>query len=193
MEPNTPAPIAPIADLFTLLLVDGLPLTSNGKPIKYQIVRLRETTVAHERTATRQAERIVLVGGVHKLLTSDADFRLALTVQHIEAFECDGVKIDAGLIDLDMVGRLSTHDFGLIEERVFLITLAAEVRYGLMTQAQFDALASGKAQSTAPASPQPVGQAAGVGAVAAAPESGPAMLTDYAGGAPAGAPAVVGH
>ena len=42
-----------IDDLYTLTLVDGLPTVSEGKTIKYQIVKLRETTVADERIAQR--------------------------------------------------------------------------------------------------------------------------------------------
>jgi len=172
--------------LHTLTLTDGLPVQAEGKTIRYRTVHLRETSVADERWAQRQAERVVVVGGAHKLLVSDADFRFALTCRHIEAFECDGQRIGQAVIDLELLGKLSPHDLGLIEHRVFLLTLAAEVRYGHMAQADFDAIASGSQEAPAAAaeagqSPQPVGQVAGLGEAAAEPQPGPALLADYAG------------
>ncbi|WP_047785776.1 hypothetical protein [Variovorax paradoxus] len=178
---------ATIPDLFALTLFDGLPVEKDGKTIRYRAVRLRETTVAHEREAVLQAERIVTVGGVPKLLVSESEFAHALTIKHIEHFECDGIKIPSAIIDSTVVGKLSEHDFGLIEQRVYLIELAAQVRYGVINREQFDAL-SGGAQPAA--APQPVGQASNVGADAAATESGPSLLADFVGAGAAGAPAV---
>ena len=191
MNTSTPSAASSdvIDDLYALILADGLPVEVQGKTIRYRTVRLRETGVAHERAAVRQAERVMLVNGAPKLLVSDSEFRFALTAQHVESFECDGVRIQGGLIDLNLISKLSTHDFGLIEQRVFLVNLAAEVRYGTMSQADFDLLLSGGKKDAA--APQPVGQAPDVGADAAAPESGPAMLADYAGSGAAGATA--GH
>lgn len=178
---------AVITDLFRLELADGLPAESQGKALRYKVVRLRETGVEHERKAIQAAERVMVVNGVPRLLVSDSDFRFALTAQHIEAFECDGNRIPAALIDLALVGRLTSHDFGLIEQRVFLIELAAQVRYGKVAQADFDRLLRGEtAEGAPPAAPQPVGQAAIVGAPADAGEPGPALLADYAGSSAAG-------
>ncbi|MFP5474674.1 MAG: hypothetical protein ACLGJD_13595 [Gammaproteobacteria bacterium] len=192
--PANSAPSAVIEDLFRLTLADGLPAQSGGKTIRYRVVHLRETGVAHERKATRQAERVVMVGAAPKLLVSEADFRLALTAQHIEAFECDGVRLGAEAIDLDVIGRLSTHDFGLIEQRTFLIGLAAELRYGNITQATFDAVMRGEpAAAGGGTAPRPVGQAGDVGAPAQPPQPGPAMLADFAGGPAAGAPSGAGR
>ena len=176
-----------IDNLQTLTLTDGLPVEREGKTIRYSRVHLRETTVADERAAQRLAERVMMVGGVPKLMVSEADFRYALTMRHIEAFECDGQRIGQHIIDLELLGKLSSHDLGLIEQRVFLITVAAEVRYGNMSQADFDAVMAGQAPKAAPAAtPQPVGQVAELGQHAAQPEPGPALLADYAGAAAAG-------
>lgn len=164
------APLRPserIDDLFALTLVDGLPVESGTTTIRYKLVRLRETGVGHERAAVRQPERVVVVGRAPKLLVSEADFRLALTAQHIEAFERDGNKIPAALIGLATVAKLSAHDMGLIESREMLITLAAAVRYGQMPQAEFDRIMAGGAPAEEAPAPQPVGQAADVGAGAA--------------------------
>ncbi len=174
---------APIADLFSLTLVDGIRTQTEGRAIVYRKVRLRETSVADERTATRLAERVLLVGGVPKLLVSERDFAYAMTMLHIESLQADsGELIPAALIDLDLFGKLSSHDLGLIEHRVFLITMAAEVRYGALSQTELDKLVRGEAPaSAASVSPQPGGQAAGLGAAAPEPEPGPALLADYAG------------
>lgn len=184
MDANTPH--TTIDDLYTLQLVDGLATMSEGKTLRYMVVKLRETGVADERAATRLAERVVMVGGVPKLLVSEADFRFALTLRHIEAFVCDGTRIPQALIDMDLLGKLSSHDLGLIEKRVFLITLAAEVRYGLLSPAEFDLILAGGGKAEV-APPQPVGQAAELGANAAALESGPAMLADFTGNPAQGA------
>jgi phage FluMu protein gp41 len=178
MDISHPSPQV-IADLFNLHLVDGIAVQSEGKTLRYKAVRLRETSVADERAANLMAERVVIVGGMPKLMASESDFRYAMTMRHIEHFGCDGLRIPLELIDLDLFGKLSSHDLGLIEERVFLITMAAEVRYGAMTQAEFDALLASKA----PAAPQPGGQAAELGSHGPESESGPALLADYAGAA----------
>ena len=191
MDSNTPHAASIIDDLFTLRLVDGLKAESAGKHLFYKVVHLRETSVADERMANRLAERVMNVGGVPKLLVSEADFRYALTMRHIEAFACDGQKIPQGVIDLELFGKLSSHDLGLIEERVFLITMAAEVRYGALTQDAFDELVSGAKTQAAQPSPQPSGQAAELGQADPESESGPALLASYVGG-PAGGTAA-GH
>lgn len=183
-SPNTTGASAVIDDLYTLILADGLALESAGKAIKYRTVKLRETNVADERMAQRLAERVVLVGGTHKLLVSDADFGYAMTMRHIDQFICDGQAIPQAMIDLDMFGKLSNHDLVLIEQRVFLLTMAAEVRYGTMTQAEFDLVMGGQvpaALASGAKPPQHLGQAAAVGQVPADAESGPALLADYLG------------
>lgn len=191
---NTQSPpvagLTGIADLFSLTLVDGLPVETGGKTIRYRTARLRETNVADERIAQRAAERVVNVGGQPRLLVSEADFRYALTMRHIDMLECDGTKLPQAVLSMDVLEKLSSHDLGLIEQRVFLIGLAAELRYGNVTQEQFDQIVRG--QSVPNAAPQHSGQASGVGATAAQPESGPALLADFAGGDSAGATQVHG-
>lgn len=190
---STPVPVSStIDDIFTLTLVDGLPAQSGGKTIKYRTVKLRETGVADERIAQRWAERVVVIGGQHRLLVSDADFRYCLTARHIESFVCDDTTIPQAMIDMDMVGKLSSHDLGLIEARVFLITMAAEVRYGNLSEAEFDRIMNGGAPS-APAAPQRAGQTEKLGQAAAQSESGPALLADFAGDAAKGAASGNGH
>lgn len=177
-----------IDDLYRLTLADGIKTTADGKPVVYRQVHLRETTVADEQAAIRMAERVVPVNGLPQLLVSEAAFKYALTLRHIEALECDGTRLAGALIDMDMFGRLSSHDLGLIEARVFLLTLAAELRYGNITQAQFDSMLGGK-EPPASTTPQPTGQGAAVGAQHADAGPGPALLADYAGAAAHGAPA----
>jgi phage FluMu protein gp41 len=178
-----------INDLYALILVDGLPTESGGKILRYRTVRLRETNVADERIAARLAERVVMVGGVHKLLVSDAEFRYAMTMRHCEKFVCDQSALPLALMDLELFGKLSPHDLQLIEERVVLITLAAQVRYGVISQAEFDLYAAGQEVPGKPdqQSPQRVGQAANMGEHLAVSQPGPALLADYAGDAAQGA------
>lgn len=181
-------------DLFNLTLHDGLPVEREGKTIRYRQVTLRETNVADERQANRLAERIVTVGGAPKLLVSERDFTYALTMLHIERLACEGNVIPAALIDMELFGKLSSHDLGLIEERVYFIELAAAVRYGELTQEAFDKLFTGAAtpgNDRPNPAPQPQGQASELGPSGPGLEPGPALLADYAGDAARGTPA--GH
>lgn len=180
-------------DLFTLTLLDGLPAKLGDKEIRYKIVKLRETSVADERKAEREAERCVQVNGAWRLVVSDSTFKHVLNMLHIESMSCDDTVISGSLIDLDLYDRLSSRDLARIEERIFLVTLAAEVRYGNMTQAEFEAICNGLAPDTGPQTPQPSGQASDMGAPADQSGPGPAMLADYAGKHTQGAAQGDGH
>lgn len=170
------------SDLYTLTLTDGLPGHLDSRPVRYRQVRLRETTVADERWATQAAERVMWVGSEPKLLVSDDTFKAALTARHIAAFCCPGLAdVPGDVIDLELIGKLSPHDWGLIEQRVFLVEMAAELRYGNMSQAEFDALLKG-GQPAGAAAPQPVGQVAALGHLVAEPGPGIEMLAMHAGG-----------
>ncbi len=188
---STPTPVstppARIDDLYTLVLADGLPAEVAGKTIYYRTAKLRETNVADEREAERLSERAMLVGGSYKLLVSESNFRHALNMLHIDSLHCDDQVIPRSMMAIDLYDKLSARALELLEQRIFLITLAAEVRYGNMSQPEFEALAAGLAPKAAPTAPQPVGQAATVGAPAVFAESGPALLTDYLGAAAQGA------
>lgn len=184
---STPAaassPPSVIGDLFRLTLADGLQAQVGGQDIRYREVKLRETSVADERKAEQAAERAVLVNGSWKLLISESTFKHVLNMLHIEALICDQTELNGALIDLDLYDRLSHRDLAAIEERIFLISLSSEVRYGNMTEAEFDLIVSGLAPVVAPQSPQPSGQTPDMGAAAHQSESGPAMLADFTGGA----------
>lgn len=190
--PHGPTPSAPVAtdridDLFKLTLADGLKVESGGKELRYLVVTLRETNVADERRAEALSERAMLVNGGWKLLVSDSNFKHALNMMHIASFHCDELTIPQPLIDLALYDKLSSRDLELIEERIFLLTLASEVRYGNMTQADFESIMAGLATpKPVAASPQPTGQTSGMGAFDERAESGPALLADYAGAAAQG-------
>ena len=172
-------PVYRIDDLFKLTLMDGLKTTAGGAEIRYQVVTLRETSVADERKAERESERAVNVNGAWKLLVSESNFKHVLNMLHIDSLRCDDQVLPKEVIDLDLYDRLSPRDLKAIEERVFLITLSSEVRYGNMTQQEFDLIAAGLAP-VQPHSPQPSGQAPELGAPADQFGPGPAMLADYA-------------
>ena len=190
-EPSTPPAPSPIPeridDLFKLTLADGLPAHVGGKEIRYRLVTLRETNVADERRAEALSERAINVNGAWKLLVSESNFKHALNMTHIAAFHFDDLTIPQPLIDLALYDKLSSRDLELIEQRIFLLTLASEVRYGNITQADFEAITAGLAPVKAVAAPpQQPGQAAGVASFDERPESGPALLADYAGAAAQG-------
>lgn len=181
MDTQSTPTASPIDDLFKLTLADGLKAESGGKEIRYKVVMLRETSVADERKAERESERAVSVNGAWKLLVSESNFKHMLNMLHIEAFKCDGMMIPQAMIDIDLYDRLSPRDLEMLEERIFLITLSSEVRYGNMTQAEFEAIVAGLAPPAGVRSPQPSGQAADLGAPADQSESGPALLADFTG------------
>lgn len=183
-EQSTPdaesLPQQPVSDLYKLILADGLKLTSEGNEIVYKVVTLRDTNVADERQAEAASERAVMAGGGWKLLVSDSNFKHVLNMLHIESFHCDQTVIPKGIIDLAMYDKLSSRDLELIEQRIFLLTLAAEVRYGNITQAEFESAVSEVVKPLV-STPQPSGQAPTVGVASDLPESGPSLLTDFAG------------
>ena len=181
MDTQSTATASQIDDLFKLTLPDGLKTESGGKEVRYKVVTLRETSVADERKAERESERAVNVNGAWKLLVSESNFKHVLNMLHIEEFKCDDLTIPRAMIDIEIYDRLSPRDLEKLEERIFLITLSSEVRYGNMTEAEFEAIVSGLAPPAGVRSPQPSGQAADLGAPADQSESGPALLADFTG------------
>jgi phage FluMu protein gp41 len=192
-NPSNPAQAhdATVQDLFHLVLADGLPAERDGKSIRYKVAKLRETTVADERFAAQKAERVVFVQGQPKLLASDSEYRFALTMRHVDKLVCPGIgELDQSVIDLDVFSKLTAYDVGLIERRIFLIEAAAQIRYGLITQQQFDDMRQQLAGDSTP--PQPAGPVAVSGAPASEPGPGPAMLADFSGDSTRLAPHGVG-
>ncbi|MES1977557.1 MAG: hypothetical protein V4451_05940 [Pseudomonadota bacterium] len=175
-----------IDDLTKLILADGLKLQRGDKEIVYKVVTLRETGVREERIAEKLSERAVMAGGAWRLMHSESDFKHALNMLHIESFKCDGVEIGSGVIDLDMYDRLSSRDLELIEQRIFLMTMAAEVRYGNVTQQYFEEVLAGVTATPLVKAPQLSGQTPDVGAPADRVESGPTLLADLSGEHPHG-------
>ena len=72
------SPVYRIDDLFKLTLLDGLKVMAGGVELRYQMVTLRETSVADERKAERESERAVNVNGAWKLLVSESNFKHVL-------------------------------------------------------------------------------------------------------------------
>jgi len=177
-------------DIHVVQLVDGLKSVVGTQEVRYRTVRLRETNVADEYAALQMAERVVHINGKPTLLVSDELYRIALTLRHVERFQAAGLDdITLDLLTLEMFGRLSPLDLQRIEDRVVLVDLAAHLRHGLITQAEFDAAVAGEKE---PQGPRSEGQAAAVGEAGAAAESGPAMLADFSAGDAAGAAAGAG-
>lgn len=164
-------------DIKVVQLVDGLPSQVGEQKVRYRTVRLRETTVADEFAAVEMAERVVSIQGKPTLLVSDELYRVAMTLRHVDRFECAGLDpIDQKLMTLDMFGRLSPLDLAKIEERCVLVDLAAQLRHGLIMQADFDAILAGEKEQSGP---RTEGQAEAMGDAGASAQSGPAMLADF--------------
>lgn len=119
----------------------------------------------------------MFVNGQPQLMVSDAEFRYAMTARHIAAFECGDLTIPYPMVDVDMLGKLSSHDLSLIEQRVFLVELAAQVRYGAISQADFDKMVKGEQE--ADDAPQPAGQDEAVGQTPTGNQPVPTLLTDH--------------
>lgn len=169
-----------LTDIFTIHLADGLPVIRGDKTIRYKLAKLRETNIADERIAVKLSERVVFIQGQPKLLASDAEFRFAMTMRHVDKLICEGIgELDQNAIDLDVFSKLSPHDVAQIERRIFLIEAASQVRYGLITQEQFDAMCT--TLHDVNVAPQPLGSGAVSGASASDAGSGPAMLADFNG------------
>lgn len=189
---SAPTALIKIDDLMRLVLQDGLPVEQGGKTIRYRTAKLRETTVADERRAEALAERAVMAGGAWRLLVSESAFKHALNMMHIEAFECDGQELGRGIIDLSLYDKLSAADLALIEARIFLITLAAELRYGNISQAEFDAVIEGTAAKPLDASPQHTRQAGNMGHPGDPAVPGAELLADFTRSAAQSAPGGAG-
>lgn len=172
-----------IQELYTLRLIDGLPSIIDNKQVFYRTVRLRETSVADDRRAAEMAQRLMTVNGRPMLVMSDETFQQAQTMLHIQAFEEPGLpSIDNNLLGLDIIGKLNRYDWQKIEERCWLIELANQQRYGLLSAAELTAILAAPNKTTPDAvGPRSGGQAEGLGADVAQPESGPVALDIRAG------------
>jgi phage FluMu protein gp41 len=166
-------------EIYTLQLVDGLKSQVGDKKVAYKTVILRETGVGDELAAVALAERLLYVGGKPTLILSDEIYRVALTMRHIEKFVCTGLDdIGQDVLNLEMIGRLSSFDMQRIEERCLVIGLAAQVRYGLITEAEFNSMLNGEATPEQAIAPRSEGQTEKLGDVGAEHQSGPSMLAD---------------
>ena len=154
-------------------LHDGFSTTIDGKSVPYKIVILRPQTVAMDMQAIELAERLVMVNGVSTLKMSEEAYRIAMTMLRIERFECTDASIppyQTHDINMQMVGRLHPYDLVKIEQQVFLFDMVESLRFGNITQAQFDAAFSNdKAMPKADQAPQHAGEAAGTEQMATKP------------------------
>ncbi len=149
-------------DLLRLTLVDGLPTRVDGKSVVYKQVILRETTVADEIKANALAEKLVMYQGKPVLAVNEDTYTLAMTMLSCERFVCAPYDdIDQTVMSLDLFGKLSRPDLAMIEERVSLVELSAQVRHGLLSEQEFAQLFNGTT-SDKPPTKQPEGQAAAV-------------------------------
>ncbi|AXF86397.1 hypothetical protein DTO96_102151 [Ephemeroptericola cinctiostellae] len=150
------------SDIGTAILADGYKTDIDGKQVPYTIVKLRPATVGMDLDAIRLAERVVYINGKPALMLSDAVYRIAITMLRIDRLECTDSNVKAighSLMDMDMMARLTPHDLNIVEERIALYDLAEQVRYGNISQADFDAIFNpSTADAAKQTTPQPTGE-----------------------------------
>lgn len=185
-------------DLYTVHLVDGLPTQIDQKSVCYKTVRLREINVNDMTAATEMAERLVTVRGKTVLVMSDELYSKAISTRYIKQFEAAGLQpIGQELLNLDLLGKLNPYDLARIEERIALLEMVTQARYGLIDTKQLDAYLESLDEHgrrrpdpalEATSAPQPQGQADELAQGGASAEPGPAMLASHAGGPATRAP-----
>lgn len=164
-----------VRKLYTLELKDGIKVTQGTTEVVLRTVRFRDISYTDETVATAAAERLVHIQGVPQLLLSNAAFKTALNFQYIESIGGPALTLGRGEFTMEMVGRIHPLEWQVIESRVYVLELAAQLRYGQIDPAQFKRWLAGEMPAQAP---QPVGQAEDQGAAPSQSVPGPAVLTD---------------
>lgn len=148
-------------DLQQLTLVDGLSIRQGDSDVVYKSVTLRESTVADEIKAAELAQQVGELNGRVVFAPNTDIYTHAMTMLCIVEFSGQGLEpLPAHAINLQTFGRLSRGDVSLIEERMQLIELSAQVRFGLITQQELDAALAESLgdEREAAQSKQPAGQ-----------------------------------
>lgn len=143
------------ADLYTVQLIQGLTvknLKGRGDGV-YKIVCLRESCERFLHDAIRQVQEMRRgPDNSYHLVHNQALYEAARIVQHIDKFVGGGPDLHASDIDLSVLGNLHPLDVMLIQEKLFCIEIAAQVRWGLMDQEEADLILNGRSTSK-PVSP----------------------------------------
>lgn len=156
-----------MVDPSRVTLVDGIKTMIGDKEVPYTIAKLRPPSMDLDWRAINMAERVMMYNGIPTLMMSQEQYTIAMNMLRIERFECVDPSIPpiaAADIELDMFRRLHPLDNAKIEQGILLYDMAEAVRYGNITQAQFDAHFNPKPNDVkdAPPAPQPEGEAADV-------------------------------
>ena len=158
MSPNK----TEIIDPKVVILQYGLKTEIDGKEVPYTRVILRPATVAMDMQAIELSERLVMIGGIPTLKMSEEIYRIAMTMLRIERLECTDSNvnpIDHTLIDMRLMGKLHPYDMSRIEQGILLHDMTESLRYGNITQAQFDAVfAKDQPAKDTDKAPQPEGE-----------------------------------
>jgi hypothetical protein len=141
-----------ISDLYTVELVQGLRLKSlhaGGTSAVYKTVFLRESCEKYLHDAIRQVQEMKRGpdGRMH-LVHNEALYEAARIAQHIDHFSGNGPDLLASDIDLAVLGQLHPLDVALIADRLLHIELAAQLRWGLITQDEYDLILLGKSSAS---------------------------------------------
>lgn len=135
-------------DLYSVELVEGLPVRnpSNGNIVHYKRVLLREATFQHHQNAMRSVQELRRCAddGVYRLVHNQEALDAARMVQQIDRFTGAGAEIFGSDIDVTILGKLHPLDVMLISDRLLQIELAAQLRWQLITQDEYEMLLAGK-------------------------------------------------
>lgn len=130
-----------VVDPKLVTLHDGYVTKINEKEVPYKRVILRPPCLGFDEQAIILAERLIMISGVPTLKMSEEIHKIAMTMLRIERFECTDSNIDpidSTLIDLTMMRKIHPLDFIKIEMGVVLFDMVEALRFGNITQKQFD-------------------------------------------------------
>lgn len=133
-------------DLYTVELVGGLRLRNarTGADAVYKTVMLRESCEAYLHDAIRQVQELRRTPDGMRLVHNQALFEAARIAAHIDRFTGSGPDLVSADIDLAVLGKLHPLDVALIAERLMHIELAAQLRWGMITQDEYELILLGK-------------------------------------------------
>lgn len=149
-----------MSDLYRLRLVGGLELDRQGStPVTLYTVELSEARERHIHQALRAVQELRRAPDTGRwvLAHNDELFDAARVAAQIKSIGSDteGLVLNQPDIDLDVLGKLHPLDVALINERLMEIELAAQYRWGLISEDSYQLAQQSKQLSkAAPATPE---------------------------------------
>lgn len=143
-------------DLYSVELVEGLVIGEmQGTRAVYKRVYLRESCEQFLHDAIRQVQQLMRgADGRMHLVHNEALYEAARIARHIDRITGNGPELRQPDIDLALLGKMHPLDVARIAEQLLHIELAAQVRWGLITQDEYDLILLGKVIGKKPLTPQ---------------------------------------